>query len=212
MEIYWLACRSQRPECCGSSIVSRENGCKAPTDLDGTHGAWWVHSSQIWVDLGDIWVVYIRLWICWSAYRCKQYMNHQMVFRQLNHQQFDACIGWRWRRDMEYHVMRFLYMPTTSQMFGHREKWYCCGSVGCIKTLKDSSGERKGRQRRPCVAWRRRMVECLNRSVDRNESSRWIHIWSNAHHVPHMETWVCVIISVPWSLRVYELRYDIWKR
>ena len=86
MEIYWLACRSQRPECCGSSIVSRENGCKAPTDLDGTHGAWWVHSSQIWVDLGDIWVVYIRLWICWSAYRYKQYINHQMVFRQLNHQ------------------------------------------------------------------------------------------------------------------------------
>ena len=95
MEIYWLACRAERPECCGSSIVSRENGCKAPTDLDGTHGAWWVHSSQIWVDLGDIWVVYIRLWICWSAYRCKQYMNHQMMFRQLNHQQFDACIGCR---------------------------------------------------------------------------------------------------------------------
>ena len=60
-----------------------------------------------------------------------------MVFRQLNHQQFDACIGWRWRRDMEYHVMRFLYMPTTSHIFGHRERWYCCGSVGCIETLEE---------------------------------------------------------------------------
>ena len=59
------------------------------------------------------------------------------MFRQLNHQQFDACIGWRWRRDMEYHVMRFLYMPTTSQMFGHRERWYCCGSVGGIETLEE---------------------------------------------------------------------------
>ena len=64
---------------------------------------------------------------------------------------------------------------------------------------KNGSGERKGRQWRQCMAWRRRMVEYLNRSVDRNESSRWIHIWSNAHHVPHMETWVCVLISGLWA-------------
>ena len=92
---------------------------------------------MVFRQLNHIRVVYIRLGICWSAYRCKQYMNHQMVFRQINHQQFDACIGWRWRRDMEYHVMRFLYMPTTSHIFGHRERWYCCGSVGCIETLEE---------------------------------------------------------------------------
>ena len=38
---------------------------------------------------------------------------------------------------MEYHVMRFMYMPTTSHIFGHRERWYCCGSVGCIETLEE---------------------------------------------------------------------------
>ena len=33
--------------------------------------------------------------------------------------------------------MRFLYMPTTSQTFGHRERLYCCGSLGCIETLEE---------------------------------------------------------------------------
>ena len=45
----------------------------------------------IWCSFEDIRVVYRRLWICWSAFRYKKLLDHQMMSPLPIYQKFDNC-------------------------------------------------------------------------------------------------------------------------
>ena len=63
------------------------------------------------------------------------------------------------------------------------------------------------------------MVECLNRPVDRNESSRWIHIRGNDHHGSDVRSGISDQLGAEKSvdnginvIRWYKMDEDFWMR
>lgn len=56
----------------------------------------------IWCSFEDIRVVYRRLWICWSAFRYKKLLDHQIMSPLPIYQKFDNCLLVEERENMAY--------------------------------------------------------------------------------------------------------------